>query len=93
MKSNEEIYREHLETTPTVLRETVDQLQLIILNLAMSGEHAEINESLEENDTMVFEYEDFRNVTDYNVQLLYSIADFIVAKRAQLMNVNALTDE
>lgn len=93
MKTNKEIYREHLETAPAVLQETVNQLQVIILNLAMSGDLVEINDELEENDTMVFGYEDFRTVTDYNVQLLYSVADFIVAKRAELMNVNALEDE
>lgn len=93
MKSNKEIYRSHLETAPIVLRETVDQLQLIILNLAMSGEFGEINNQFEESDTVVFGYEDFRHVTDYNVQLLYSVTDFVIAKRAELMNVNALEDK
>lgn len=92
MKTNEEIYQSHLQTAPTVLRETVDQLQVIILNLAMSGELAEINDGLDENETMVFGFEDFRKLSDFNVQLLYSIADFISLKRAELMNVNALKD-
>ena len=93
MKTNKEIYKDHLANAPAVLRETVDQLQLIILNLAMSGELGELNNELEENETIVFGYEDFRHVSDYNVQLLYSITDFVVAKRAELMNVNALQDE
>lgn len=93
MKTNEEIYQSHLQTAPTVLRETVDQLQVIILNLAMSGELAEINDGLDENETMVFGFEDFRKLSDFNVQLLYSIADFISLKRAELMNVNALKDD
>ena len=93
MKTNKEIYRSHLQTAPAVLRETVDQLQVIILNLAMSGELAEINDGLDEDETMVFGFEDFRKLSDFNVQLLYSIADFISLKRAELMNVNALKDK
>lgn len=89
MKSNQEIYKAHLEATPVILRETVEQLKLIILNLSMSGEYGDLNDLFDENETVVFG-DDFRNVTDYNVQLLYSITDFINSKNAELMNVNSM---
>ena len=93
MKSNKEIYRKHLENAPKVIRETVNELQAIILNLAMSGELAEVNDQFEENDELKFNYEDFRKLSDYNVQLLYSLCDFMEQKRTELMNINALKDE
>ena len=88
--TNKEIYRKHLENSPVVLRETVDLLETIILNLAMSGELAEINDQFEENDTMKFMPEDFRSLSDYNVKLLYEVSDFLEAKRRDIINVNAL---
>ncbi|MEE1884560.1 hypothetical protein [Pedobacter flavus] len=89
MKSNQEIYKAHLEAAPLILRETVEQLELIILNLSMSGEYGDLNDLFDENETVVFG-DDFRNVTDYNVRLLYSITDFINSKNAELMNVNSM---
>lgn len=91
--TNREIYRRHLKNSPIVLRETVDLLETIILNLAMSGELAEINDQFEENDTMKFMPEDFRSLSDYNVKLLYEVSDFITKKRGELMNVNAAEDK
>ncbi|WP_293301185.1 hypothetical protein [Pedobacter sp. UBA4863] len=90
--TNKEIYRKHLENSPVVLRETITQLETIILNLAMSGELAELNDQFEENDTMKFMPEDFRSLSDYNVKLLYEVSDFLEAKRREIINVNALED-
>jgi hypothetical protein len=93
MKTNKEIYREHLLNAPSVLRETVNELENIIVNLAMSGELAEINDQFEENDSLVFKYEDFRRLKDYNVNLLYEVYDFLETKRSELLNVNSLGEE
>lgn len=93
MNSNKGIYRKHLENAPKVIREAVHELQTIIINLAMSGELADVNDQFEENDELKFDYEDFRNLADYNVQLLYSLYDFMEQKQAELINVNVLKDE
>lgn len=93
MQSNKETYRRYLEKAPTLIRETVHELQTIIINLTMSGELADVNDQFEENDEMKFDYEDFRNLSDYNVQLLYSLYDFMEQKRTELINVNALKEE
>lgn len=93
MQSNKETYRRYLEKASALIRETVHELQTIIINLAMSGELADVNDQFEENDEMKFDYEDFRNLSDYNVQLLYSLYDFMEQKRAELINVNALKKE
>lgn len=93
MATNKEIYKVHLESVPTVLRETMDELQTIIINLAMSGELAAVNDKFEEDDRLSFKYEDFRELTDYNVNLLYEVYDFLETKRNELMNVNGLAEE
>lgn len=93
MATNKEIYKVHLESVPTVLRETIDELQTIIINLAMSGELAVVNDKFEEDDSLSFKYEDFRKLTDYNVNLLYEVYDFLETKRNELMNVNGLAEE
>ena len=88
MATNNEIYKTHLESVPVVLQEAIDELQTIIINLAMSGELAAVNDKFEQDDSFIFKYEDFRNLTDYNVNLLYTLSDFIDDKRRELMNVN-----
>ncbi len=93
MKTNKEIYQSHLKSTPIVLRETIDELQTIIINLAMSGELSEVNDQFAASDSMHFKYEDFRKLTDYNVNLLYAVYDFLETKRRELMNVNGLAEE
>lgn len=93
MKTNKEIYQHHLRNSIAVLRETVKELETVIINLAMSGELAELNDKFEENDDMTFKYEDFRNLSDYNVKLLYGLYDFIDDKKRELLNVNGLEEE
>lgn len=93
METNKEIYESHLKSTPIVLRETIIELQTIIINLAMCGELAELNDKFDEDDEVKFKYEDFRSVKDYNVNLLYTLLDFIEDKRRELMNVNGLQEE
>ncbi len=93
MKSNQEIYRQELLNTPFILSETLNELENIIINLAMSGELSEINDQFEENDNMDFKYEDFRGLTDYNVKLIYEVYDFLETKRSELINVNSLEDD
>lgn len=93
MKTNKEIYRQELLNTPFILSETLNELENIIINLAMSGELSEINDQFEENDNMDFKYEDFRGLTDYNVKLIYEVYDFLETKRSELINVNSLGDD
>lgn len=93
MKTNKEIYRQELLNTPFILSETLNELENIIINLAMSGELSEINDQFEENDNMDFKYEDFRGLTDYNVKLIYEVYDFLETKRSELINVNSLEDD
>ncbi|TDG37114.1 hypothetical protein EZJ43_03055 [Pedobacter changchengzhani] len=93
MKTNKEIYQHHLKNSIAVLGETVKELETVIINLAMSGELAELNDQFDENDDMTFKYEDFRKLSDYNVRLLYCLYDFIDDKRKEIMNVNGLEEE
>ena len=92
METNKEIYQSHLKSIPIVLRETINEIQTIIINLAMSGELADLNDKFDEDDEVIFKYEDFRSLKDYNVNLLYKVYDFLETKRSELINVNSLGD-
>lgn len=88
-----ELYSEYLKATPIVLQESMDQVRTLIINLAMTGEMKDINSTFNEGEELMFKYEDFKNLKDYNVKLLYEVYDFLEDKRNELMNVNGLEDE
>lgn len=88
-----ELYSEYLKATPIVLKESMDHVRTLIINLAMTGEMKDINSTFKEGEELMFKYEDFKNLKDYNVKLLYEVYDFLEDKRNELINVNGLEDE
>lgn len=83
-------YKEYVLEASIVFEEAIDLIGDLIINLAMSGELKEVNDLFKEGEEMVFKYEDFKNLSDYNVKLLDEVYVFLEAKRRELVNVNGL---
>lgn len=92
-KDSKTEYLDHLKNAAAILQESLDDVRSLIINLAMCGEMEEINNLLNEGDELNFKYEDFKNIKDYNVKLLYEVYDFLEGKRNELLNVNSLEDD
>lgn len=86
-------YKEYLVEASIVFEEAIDLIGDLIINLAMSGELKEVNDLFNEGEEMVFKYEDFKNLSDYNVKLLDEVYVFLEAKRRELVNVNGLGEK
>lgn len=61
-----------------------------LVNVAMSGEYADINDKFETGEIVWFRLEDFREAGDTNIQKLYRIIREIESCRESLININGL---
>lgn len=93
MNDDQRIYRLHLEKVPRILEEVNDQIQTIIINLAMSGESSNIDQLFDEGDELIFNYDDFKESSDVNVKILYEVFNFLQDQRAKIMNINSLKSD
>ncbi|MEX8547486.1 MAG: hypothetical protein V5804_07780 [Mucilaginibacter sp.] len=65
----------------------------LILNLAMQGELKEVNDLFKNGEIVNFKFDDFKNLSDQNVQHLIEIMTFIDEKYQTLKNINAISDD
>lgn len=84
-------YRKFLLKALVTLEETVDNLNIVVLNLAMNGEWNEIDELFANGDTIFTKHEDFRTIEDTNVKQLISAVDKLSETFQSVRNVNAIT--
>src|SRR5690606_22690732 len=68
-------YRKFLLESLIELEETIDNLNLIILNLTMAGEWKEIDAMFEVGETLHTKFEDLRSISDANVKKLIAATD------------------
>jgi len=90
MNAEQSNYRSHLEKAPLILEEFNDQIQTLIINLAMSGESSHLDDMFTEGDELTFKYDDFKDSSDVNVRILYGIFNLIQDERAKIININSL---
>ncbi len=84
----------------TLLIEAINKLEdfnsiiyNLVLNLGMQGELKEVDDLFENGEIVNFKLEDFKNLTDQNVQHLIELMAFIDEKYHTLKNINGISDD
>lgn len=86
-------YRKELITTCKALMVADREIFTAALNLAMSGEFKEVNESFEIGDSFEFEWGYFENCADVNLAKLLETHHSISATLESLININNIKEE
>lgn len=86
-------YRDYLIKIVAGFDKFLEELDLYIINLAMSGEFSDVDALFEEGDRMRFNIADFENINDQNVQKLIALFDFLYDINASIRNINAISTE
>lgn len=86
-------YRNHLINTVNDLVDILMKLDINIINLAMSGEFAEVDAQFEIGDTLRLDVSDFENIEDQNVQQLIRIFHLVFEANNSLRNINGLSND
>ena len=87
------MYREKIILAYRALLETHEELLDRIINVGMTGEFAEANETFEPGDSYKFNLEQFRGTKDTNLNLLLKLFDELEAVMNSLANLNGITEE
>lgn len=82
------MYRDKIILTYRALLKTHEKLMERIINLGMTGQYAEVNETFLPGDTFKFDIEMFRDTKDQNLQLLLGLFDELENVMNTLANVN-----
>lgn len=88
--TQQQIYAYYLNSLPNLLHQFMFDIYDVLSNLAMAGELSDVNSGFDISCELMFMIDDFRNLNDQNVQMLYQIYDFIHMKKASIININAL---
>lgn len=88
-----EAYREKLIMTYRELLKIDEELLERIINVGMTGEMAEINETFQKNDIFQFDKEMFRGTKDQNLNLLLDLHDNLEDTMISFVNINNITQE
>ena len=83
-------YRKNLIDTVRTLENTLDELNLNIINLAMAGEFSDFDAKCNMGEVMTFSINDFRNADDQNLKTCIELFDKIYQSYTSIMNVNAI---
>lgn len=86
-------YRNTLLKAIINLDSFLEDLNLDIVNLAMNGEFAEVDELFEEGDVVRLNLGDFVDADDQNIQKLVHVFYVISEIKNTLLNTNAIADE
>lgn len=86
-------YRNYLLESLNVLYNTLKYLEHNIVNLVMAGEFSEVDSMFQPGETVRFWIEDFQDVEDKNVQVLFSLFQKLEEKYESIRNINAISDE
>jgi len=88
-----EVYREKLIMTYNELINFHEELLTRIVNVGMTGELEEVNETFEKDDTFQFDKEMFRGTKDQNLNLLLELHDNLEDTMNSFANINNITQE
>ncbi|WP_028296276.1 hypothetical protein [Olivibacter sitiensis] len=86
-------YREHLIRAVVEFDKFMRELDLHIINLAMSGEFSEVNALFEEGDVMRLDIADFEDIADQNVQKLIKVFRLLHDVNSSIRNINAISSD
>ena len=86
-------YRNKILLSYVALAKAHDALTDRIINVAMLGEFAEVNQVFREGDSFEFNLEMFRDSKDQNLQLLFDLFDRLEETMNSLVNINGITEE
>lgn len=89
----EDTYRKSIIDTVRLFEKTLDELHLIIVNLAMNGEYSNFNAMWAEGEEFILSIDDFRHMEDQNVQKAIALFDQIYRSYVSMMNINAIKRE
>ena len=83
-------YRENLISLVRSLENILDELEITIINLAMTGEFSDFNAQCEIGEVMKIRIEDFKNADDQNIKTCIELFDSIEQSYISIMNINAI---
>jgi hypothetical protein len=86
-------YREKIILAYRSLLKTHQELSDQIINLGMTGEFSEINETFKAGETYDFTIDQFRGTSDSNLNLLLKLFDELEEVMNSLANINRITEE
>jgi hypothetical protein len=86
------VYREKIIMTYQELLIMHEELLTRIVNIAMTGEWAEINIMFEAGDKFKFEIDMFRGTNDINLNKLISFFDELENLMNSLVSINGITE-
>ena len=88
-----EAYREKLIMTYRELLKFDEELLARIINVGMTGELVDINETFQKNDIFQFDKEMFRGTKDQNLNMLLDLHDDLEETMNTFANINNITSE
>ena len=87
------VYREKILMAYKYLLEVHEELLTRTINVGMTGEMADINQTFIVGDTYDFDIEQFRGTPDINLNKLIGFYDELVNLMNSLSNINGITEE
>lgn len=87
------LYRDKIILAYRALLETYEELMDRIINVGMTGEFAEVNETFQVGDSYKFNLLQFRGTKDTNLNLLLKLFDELEEVMNSLANINGITEE
>ena len=88
-----EAYREKLIMTYRKLMKIDEELLERIINVGMTGELAEINETFQKNDIFQLDKKMFRNTKDQNLNMLLDLHNNLEDTMSTFVNINNITQK
>lgn len=85
-----DIYKENVAKACRNLAESRKAILSDLVNVALAGEFADIDQHFEVGDVVNFQLQGFSTVSDTNVQMLYQIIAEIDQCYRSLVNINGL---
>ena len=86
-------YREKILLAYLALGKSHEALTDRIINVAMLGDHAEVNKTFAKGYTFKFDLEMFRDSKDQYLLLLFKLFDRLEATMNSLANINGINEE
>ncbi len=88
-----EVYRDKLIMTYNELINFHEELLTRIVNVGMTGELEDVNETFEKDNTFQFDKDMFRGTKDQNLNLLLELHDNLEDMMNSFANINNITQE
>lgn len=88
-----ESYRDTLKESADLMISLGRQLFTCVINLAMKGELKDVDDAFSTGETLTYKEDDFRKLSDQNIQLIYEVLDVISKVHSSLVNINDISED